>query len=138
MFKKTFVGFAFVMLTVSVILSVIFQLAHINGDAVFPEPVGNPQHIDNEWAMHQVETTADFAPHNWLLTSYIGGLNYQVEHHLLPHICHLNYPRIAPIVRATCEEFSIRYTCYPTWRAAFACHVRELSSLSRKPEVEGA
>jgi linoleoyl-CoA desaturase len=97
--------------------------------------VGDPQHIENEWAVHQVETTADFAPHNQLLNFYIGGLNYQIEHHLFPHICHLNYPRIAPIVRATCEEFGIHYQCYPTWRAAFAAHLRELHLLGRAAQV---
>jgi linoleoyl-CoA desaturase len=123
---QVLIGFMIVMLSVGLIMGVVFQLAHINGDAMFPDPVGSPQHIENEWAVHQVETTADFAPHNWLLNFYIGGLNYQIEHHLLPHICHLNYPRLAPIVRTTCEEFGIRYTCYNTWREAFACHLREL------------
>ena len=128
------IGFLIVMLTVGLVMGVVFQLAHINGDAAFPEPVGNPPHIDNEWAVHQVETTVDFAPRNWLLSWYIGGLNYQIEHHLLPHICHLNYPCLAPIVRATCEEFGIRYTCYATWREAFACHWRELRLLGRTAE----
>lgn len=132
---QVLIGFLIVMLTVGLVMGVVFQLAHINGDAAFPEPVGSPQHVENEWAVHQVETTADFAPHNWLLNFYIGGLNYQIEHHLLPHICHLNYPRLAPIVRATCEEFGIRYTCYSTWRAAFACHLRELSLLGRTPHL---
>jgi linoleoyl-CoA desaturase len=85
--------------------------------------------------VHQVETTVDFAPRNWLLNWYIGGLNYQIEHHLLPHICHLNYPRLAPLVRATCVEFGIRYTCYATWREAFACHWRELRLLGRTAEL---
>jgi linoleoyl-CoA desaturase len=67
---------------------------------------------------------------------YIGGLNYQIEHHLLPHICHLNYPRLAPIVRATCAEFGIRYNCYPTWREAFVGHLRELNLLGRRSELE--
>lgn len=129
-------GFVIVMLTVGLLLGVVFQLAHINGAAEFPEPVGSPQHIENEWAVHQVETTADFAPGNWLLNFYVGGLNYQIEHHLLPHICHLNYPRLAPIVRATCEEFGIRYNCYPTWREAFASHLRELRLLGRQSELE--
>jgi linoleoyl-CoA desaturase len=128
---QVLIGFLIVMLAVGLIMGVVFQLAHINGDAEFPVPVGSPQHIENEWALHQVETTADFAPRNWLLNFYIGGLNYQIEHHLLPHICHLNYPRIAPIVRTTCEEFGIRYTCYNTWREAFACHLRELRLLGR-------
>ena len=84
--------------------------------------------------MLQVESTVDFAPHNRLLSWYIGGLNYQIEHHLLPHICHMNYPRLAPIVRATCEEFGVRYTCYATWREAFACHWRQLRLLARPSE----
>jgi linoleoyl-CoA desaturase len=133
---QVLIGFLIVMLTVGLVMGVIFQLAHINGYAVFPEPVGEPPHIDNEWAVHQVETTVDFAPRNWLLNFYIGGLNYQIEHHLLPLICHMNYPRLAPIVRATCEEFGIRYNCYTTWRQAFASHWSKLRLLGRKPELE--
>lgn len=133
---QVLIGFMIVMLTVGLVMGVVFQLAHINGDASFPEPVGSPQHIENEFAVHQVETTADFAPKNWLLNFYVGGLNYQIEHHLLPHICHLNYPRLAPIVRATCEEFGIRYISYPTWREAFSCHLRELSLLGRASSLE--
>lgn len=129
---QVLIGFFLVMLTVGLVMGVVFQLAHINGDADFPEPVGSPQHIENEWAAHQVETTADFAPNNPLLSFYIGGLNFQIEHHLLPHVCHLNYPRLAPIVQATCAEFGIRYTRYPTWREAFAAHLRELRLLGRE------
>jgi len=133
---QVLIGFFIVMLTVGVVMGIVFQLAHINGDADFPEPVGSPAHIENEWAVHQVETTTDFAPRNKLLSFYVGGLNYQIEHHLLPHVCHLNYPRLAPIVRATCEEFGIRYTCYETWREAFAQHLKELSLLGRQAAVE--
>ena len=134
---QVLIGFLIVMLTVGLVMGVVFQLAHISGDAAFPEPVGNPPHIENEWAVHQVQTTVDFAPRNRLLSWYIGGLNFQIEHHLLPHICHLNYPLLAPIVRATCEEFGIRYVCYPTWRQAFACHWRELRLLGRTSELGG-
>lgn len=128
---QVLIGFLIVFVTFGVVVATIFQLAHISGDAAFPEPVGDPLHIDDEWAIHEVETTLDFAPNNRLLNWYIGGLNYQIEHHLLPHVCHLNYPRLAPIVRATCEEFGIRYTCYPTWRQAFYCHWQELRLLSQ-------
>ena len=131
---QVILGFLIVMLTVGLILGVVFQLAHISRAAEFPEPVGSPPHIENEWAMHQVETTVDFAPRNRLLSWYIGGLNFQVEHHLLPHICHLNYPRLAPIVAATCEEFGIRHNCYATWREAFVSHWRELRLLGRAAE----
>ena len=133
---QVLIGFLIVMLTVGLVMGVVFQLAHINCDSAFPEPVGSPPHIDNEWAVHQVETTADFAPHNRLLSLYIGGLNYQIEHHLLPHVSHVNYPRLAPIVRATCEEFGIRYTCYATWRDAFASHLNKLRLNGRKPAAE--
>ncbi len=125
------IGFFIVMLTVGLVMGIVFQLAHINDQTSFEQPVGKPPRIDNEWAIHQVEATADFAPRNWLLNFYIGGLNYQIEHHLLPHICHINYPRLAPIIRATCEEFGIRYHCYNTWREAFAAHLRILNRLSR-------
>ena len=132
---QVLIGFSLiVMLTVGIALGIFFQLAHINVDAAFPEPVGDPPHIDNEWAVHQVETTVDFAPHNWLLNFYVGGLNYQIEHHLFPQIL-TNYPRLAPIVRATCEEFGVRYHCYTTWREAFACHWRELRFLGRNAEL---
>jgi linoleoyl-CoA desaturase len=126
---QVLIGFFIVMLTVGLVMGVVFQLAHIGGDLQFPEPVGSPPRIENEWAVQQVETTADFAPHNALLSYYIGGLNFQIEHHLLPHVCHMNYPRLAPIVRATCEEFGIPYHCYPTWRDAFTGHLRELRDL---------
>ena len=127
-------GFLFVMLVAGLVLGLIFQLAHINTVAAFPEPVGSPPHIDAEWAVHQVETTVDFAPRNRLLSWYIGGLNYQIEHHLLPHICHVNYPRLAPIVAATCEEFGIPYNCYATWGEAFASHWREVRLLGSTSE----
>jgi linoleoyl-CoA desaturase len=129
-------AFVIVIFILGLILGVIFQLAHINSAATFPEPVGSPQHIENEWAIHQVETTADFGQGNRLLSFYIGGLNFQIEHHLMPHICHLNYPRLAPIVRATCEEFGVRYTAYPTWREALACHLSELQFLAQPSASE--
>ena len=128
---QVLLGFFLVMMLVGLIMGVVFQLAHINGDADFPVPEGSPLRIENEWGIHQVETTADFAPRNWLLSYYIGGLNFQVEHHLLPHICHLNYPRLAPIVQATCQEFGIRYTSYTTWREAYAQHLRQLRLLAQ-------
>ncbi len=133
---QVLVGYLIIMVTVGLILGIVFQLAHINNDSAFPEPTGDPLHIENEWAVHQVETTVDFAPHNRLLNFYIGGLNYQIEHHLLPHICHLNYPHIAHIVQTTCEEFNIRYTVYSTYREAFACHIRELKILGSASNKE--
>lgn len=130
---QVLIGYIFIMLLVGLILGVVFQLAHISGDATFPAPAESPLRIDNEWAAHQVATTVDFAPNNKLLNFYIGGLNYQIEHHLLPHICHINYARLAPVVQETCEEFGLRYTAYPTWRAAFIAHWQQLRALGQRP-----
>ncbi|MCU0507201.1 MAG: acyl-CoA desaturase [Anaerolineae bacterium] len=128
---QVLIGYVLIMLVLGLLLGVVFQLAHISGDANFPEPKPNPLRIDNEWGIHQVETTVDFAPRNKLLNFYIGGLNYQIEHHLLPHVCHLNYPRLAPIVEQTCAEYGLRYVAYPTWRAAFMAHWRQLRALGQ-------
>jgi linoleoyl-CoA desaturase len=133
---QVLIGFFVVYLILGLSIGLVFQLAHIMEAADFPEPVGNPLHIDNEWAIHEVQTTVNFAPNNRLLNWYIGGLNYQIEHHLLPHVSHVNYPRIAPIVQKTCEEFGIAYVSYPTWRQAFMSHWRELRSLSRRPKLD--
>lgn len=128
---QVLIGYMLIMLVVGLILAVVFQLAHIVPDAAFPVPVGDPQHMEDEWAVHQVETTVDFAPYNRVLSWYIGGLNFQVEHHLLPHICHLNYPRLAPVVKAVCDECGVKYNVYPSWRRAFQGHWRELRMLAR-------
>jgi linoleoyl-CoA desaturase len=85
------------------------------------------------WAEHEVATTADFATQNPVVTWYLGGLNFQIEHHLFPRICHIHYPAISSIVAATCHEFALPYVCYPTVRSAVAAHYRFLKTMGRKP-----
>lgn len=127
------VGWLVMLVVVSLVLASIFQLAHVMEHAAFPEPEGDPLHIANEWAIHEVETTVNFAPHNRFLNFYAGGLNYQIEHHLFPHISHVHYPKIAPLVRAVCEEFGVKYHSYPSWRAALLAHWRTLRALGQHP-----
>lgn len=112
------------------ILSVIFQLAHVveGVDQPMPDTEGN---IDNEWIVHEMYTTADFARSNRLLNWYIGGLNFQIEHHLFPNICHIHYPKIAPIVEATAKEYGIPYILKPTLWDALVSHARKLRELGR-------
>jgi len=76
-----------------------------------------------------VVTTANFAPHNRLVTWYIGGLNYQIEHHLLSKVCHIHYPAMSEMVEKTCREFAISYTCYPTLRSAIVAHLQFLKKM---------
>lgn len=110
-------------------LSFVFQTAHCMPEAEFVSLPENSQPLANNWAVHQLETTVDFAPHNALLTWYIGGLNYQVEHHLFPGICHVHYPAIAPIVQATCQEYGVKYNVLPSFTAAIGSHLRWLRQM---------
>ncbi|MGZ6539760.1 MAG: fatty acid desaturase family protein, partial [Bacteroidia bacterium] len=103
-FLQILVGFITLHTIAGLILSIVFQLAHVVEEAKFPTP-DEKGNIQNEWAIHQMETTADFSRGSWLITYYVGGLNYQTEHHLFPRICHVHYPKIAPIVEATAKEF---------------------------------
>ena len=109
-----------------VVLSVVFQLAHCVEEADFPLPCPESGRIGNSWAVHQIETTVDFAQHNRLLSWLIGGLNFQIEHHLFPRICHLHYPAISRVVKQTCADYGVRYTAHETLRGGIASHFRWL------------
>ncbi|MCK6648286.1 MAG: acyl-CoA desaturase [Bacteroidia bacterium] len=123
-------GFLLMHAVAGIVLSVTFQLAHVVEGTTFPVP-DDKGNIENEWAIHQLNTTADFAAKNPIVTFYVGGLNYQAIHHLFPRICHVHYPDIAPIVEQTAKEFGIRYIYFPTAMEAFMSHLRMLKKLGR-------
>ncbi len=123
-----FAGFFICHITLGYTLSLIFQLAHTVEDTEFPVP-NDLNKVEEEWAVHQVRTTANFATDNRILNWYVGGLNFQIEHHLFPRICHVHYPKIAKIVEATCKEFNIPYTNHSTFIGSFASHVKHLHRL---------
>ncbi len=128
-------GFLLLHAVAGLILSVVFQLAHVVEDASFPLPDANGN-IESEWAIHQLQTTADFAKDNWLVTFYVGGLNYQAIHHLFPRICHVHYPQIAPIVAETAKEFGVPYLYNESFTSAFMSHVRVIGKLGRNEAFE--
>lgn len=115
----------------SLVLSIVFQAAHCVEDAAFPTIPENSNQIGNSWAKHQVETSVNFAPDNKLLSWYVGGLNFQIEHHLFPDVCHIHYPALSSIVESVCSDFGVRYASHPTFRAAVTSHVRWLQVLGR-------
>jgi linoleoyl-CoA desaturase len=119
-------------LTLGVVLSAVFQLAHAVPDAEFHAAASGDQRMPTGWAEHQARATVDFAPSNRLLGWYVGGLNFQVEHHLLPDVCHVHYPALAPVVEATCLAHGVPYRAQPTLRAAIAAHYRFLRALGRR------
>ncbi|KAA3659580.1 MAG: acyl-CoA desaturase [Calditrichaeota bacterium] len=110
-------------------MATVFQLAHVMEDNSFPRPDPATGAINNEWAIHQVETTANFAPENKFTTWYCGGLNFQIEHHLFPKICHIHYPAISKIVQRTCQDFQINYISYSSFSRAMATHYHFLKKL---------
>ena len=103
------------------ILAIVFQPAHVMPEAEFPMP-DHTGKLDNNWAVHQMLTTTNFAPKNWLLSWYVGGLNFQIEHHLFPNICHVHYKNLSKIVKKTAEEFNVPYNVQPTFRRAIIEH----------------
>lgn len=125
----TIVGYGIILFVTGLVIASVFQLAHVVEDTSFPQPNPETLKIEEEWAMHQVRTTANFATHNKIVNWFVGGLNFQVEHHLFPRISHIHYPAISKLVRETCREFNIRYIEYPTVKDALAAHVRHLRTL---------
>ena len=131
---KVLVGFFVMHYTAGIILSLIFQLAHIVPKAETPQP-DKDGNLEHSWAVHQLYTTSNFAPSNWFINFYTGGLNYQVEHHIFPHISHVHYKKIAKIVKETAKEFNLPYNEYKTTRKAIIEHFRYLGILGKNPEL---
>jgi linoleoyl-CoA desaturase len=127
-FGQGFAGFMAMHCTAGIILSTVFQLAHIVEGAGQPA-VDDKGNIENAWAIHQLNTTANFAGNNKILSWYIGGLDYQVEHHLFPNISHIHYPAIASIVKSTAEDFGIVYNNKQSFINGLRSHVRMLHNL---------
>ena len=128
------IGFLVVHMTAGFILGVIFQLAHVVEGPEFPEPDEDGM-MEYAWLIHEMHTTANFAGKNRLLSWYIGGLNYQIEHHLFPQVCSIHYPVISKIVRATAEEHGVPYHYHPKLRDAVRSHFRMLKMLGQPEPV---
>ncbi|SEJ10832.1 linoleoyl-CoA desaturase [Cyclobacterium xiamenense] len=125
------IGFFVYSLFAGVLLTLVFQLAHSLEETAFPLPSPETNSMEDEWMIHQIRTTANFATGYKLLTWFLGGLNYQVEHHLFPKISHVHYPAISKILRQVCAEYNIPYLEHPKLRWAFRSHVRHLKVLGR-------
>jgi linoleoyl-CoA desaturase len=110
-------------------LATVFQLAHCVQEAAFPAPISDTRKMASDWFTHQVETTVDFGRGNRVLTWYVGGLNFQIEHHLFPKVCHLHYPAISPLVEAACRDHGVRHSSHPRMIDALRSHVRFLKQL---------
>ena len=112
------------------ILGIVFQTAHVVTDTQFPTPDENGN-IENNWAIHQLSTTSDYSPKGRFFSWLIGGLNFQVEHHLFPNISHIHYRKISPIVKETAEKYGLQYHVKPTFISALMSHLRMLKMLGQ-------
>ena len=128
-FVPWLVGFLSLAMFAGLILSVVFQLAHTVEETAFPERIGEGGNIEQEWAIHQIETTANFATKNKLVSWLVGGLNFQIEHHLFPRISHVHYPQISKIIKNTCDEFNVKYIEYKHMRQAIVSHAMHLKKM---------
>lgn len=120
-----------VMGMVGVVLAVVFQLAHSVGEADHPLRQPAPQIVQEDWARHQVQTTVNFARGSRVIAWYVGGLNFQIEHHLFPRVSHVHYPAISAIVEDVSRRFGVRYSAHPTFASALVAHYRFLREMGR-------
>ncbi|HEY8228250.1 MAG TPA: acyl-CoA desaturase [Pyrinomonadaceae bacterium] len=129
LFHPAWIVVLFYAVTVSlagVVISVVFQLAHCVEEAEFPLPRQHQHSMENAWAVHQVETTVNFARRSRVQSWLLGGLNFQIEHHLFPRICHVNYPALSHVVEQTCRDFGLKYREHRSFTAGLLSHFRWL------------
>lgn len=131
-FGQALIGFLVMHYIGGFILAMIFQPAHVVEGTEYPMP-DDQGNLENNWAIHQLRTTTNFGHREKLFSWYVGGLNYQVEHHLFPNICHVHYRNISKIVEQTANEFGLPYKSKDTFFGAVAAHARQLKMLSSKP-----
>ncbi|MCH8319202.1 MAG: acyl-CoA desaturase [Bacteroidetes bacterium] len=124
-------GFFVLHFVEGITLVLTVMLAHMVDDVAFPLPDKHNK-IENTWAVHQLFTTADFARNNPLVSFFFGGLNFHIEHHLFPKICHVHHRPLSDIVKQTAREFNLPYYDYPTFGGAIRSHVRFLKKLGRE------
>ncbi|PSL43830.1 linoleoyl-CoA desaturase [Chitinophaga niastensis] len=127
-------GFFIMHFIAGLFLSSVFQPSHIMEASAFSLPVtiDGTKHMEDSWAIHELANTTNFAPNNRMLSWFIGGLNFQIEHHLFTGVCHVHYKKIAPIVKATTAAFKLPYHEQPTFFRALLEHGRMLKKLGKK------
>lgn len=127
-------GYLLMHVTAGLALSCIFQPAHIVETSDFEAPADNngKPYMKNSWAVHEVLNTANYAPRSRITSWFIGGLNYQIEHHLFPGVCHVHYPKISAIVRNIALAYGLPYHVQPTVLKALYAHGKMLKELGKR------
>jgi linoleoyl-CoA desaturase len=128
--QQFLLGFLVMNFAEGVVLGLVFQLAHVVEDTIITLP-NEANNIEEAWAVHQIRTTANFATKSKLAFFLCGGLNFQVEHHLFPKICHIHYGEVSKIVEATAKDFDLPYHNNSTFFSALQSHYQLLKKMGR-------
>jgi linoleoyl-CoA desaturase len=126
----TLLAFFWMHFIAGMVLALIFQPAHVINETEFYVP-NEDLTVENHWAIHQLKTTANFANNSPIFSWYVGGLNYQVEHHLFPNICHVHYNKISKIVKETAKEYGVPYYSGQSFFGAVHNHFSMLNKLGK-------
>ena len=139
-FATAIMGYLLMAIVTGICITIVFQLAHVVEDIHFVTDKAEADnanitidtiHVEDDWATHQIRTTSNFSTKSKFLTWALGGLNYQVEHHLFPKISHIHYPKINEIVKKTCEDFNVKYNEIPTFFEAVRSHFMHLKLIGK-------
>ena len=139
-FATAIMGYLLMAIVTGICITIVFQLAHVVEDIHFVTDKAEADnanitidtiHVEDDWATHQISTTSNFSTKSKFLTWALGGLNYQVEHHLFPKISHIHYPKINEIVKKTCEDFNVKYNEIPTFFEAVRSHFMHLKLIGK-------
>ena len=129
-------GFLIMHAFMGLTMSLVFQLAHVVENTEFENvALDETKHIETAWAEHQIKTTSNFAMNSKMISWFVGGLNFQIEHHLFPKVSHVHYPAISKIVQQKCSEYNLPYNQYSTFTEALASHFRVMRQLGKRPAV---
>ncbi|MFT6745748.1 MAG: linoleoyl-CoA desaturase [Glaciecola sp.] len=122
-------GFLIFGMVSGIVISIVFQLAHVVEETSYPEVNDETGTTEDEWVIHQLKTTSNFSPTSLLVRWFTGGLNYQVEHHLFPNISHIHYPAISKIVEQLCKEYEVPYLTHKYFSTAVKSHLKHLKHM---------
>lgn len=126
-------GFLLLHMVAGITSAIVFQLAHMVEGVEFVIPDKNGK-LPYDWALHEMLTTSNFCTDSRFVTFWVGGLNFQIEHHLFPEICHVHYFWISDIVREVAEKYNFPYKEIPTFWGAVFSHFRTLKILGRQKD----
>ncbi|HVM90171.1 MAG TPA: fatty acid desaturase [Puia sp.] len=131
---KWAIGFVCFHIVMGFTLAIVFQLAHVVEHTEFEYvQKSDSMKIESEWAVYQIKATANFATKNKIVSWFVGGLNFQVEHHLFPRISHVHYYALNKIVKQQCKLHNITYNEFPSMAMAVSSHFRIMKMLGKKP-----